>query len=159
MTGRFIFTVESCFIVPDKVTGGGYDTKFSGKYGAINLGYLLHSKSSLNIYPLAGIGFGNVSLQIIENSALGFNETLDNPRRGSSLRRFNLLIDLGLGIDYLVTGNKDKRGKKGFSFGVRTGYSFAPYKHDWLLFDRKVPGSKKTGIEGFYIRGMFGIGR
>ncbi len=156
--GRFITTVESYLIFPDETTGGSYATRFSGDSGCLSLGYLLTPESELNIYPLAGIGWGHLSFRISETGTPAFAEILDNPRRSSSLKRTSLILDLGLCLDHLIIFSKGNRKGPSLAFGVRVGYMFAPYKKDWHLFDRKVSNGPEAGFEGFYIRGLLGIG-
>lgn len=155
---RFLYGGEGQLLFGEQVEKGEFRTSILGSYGLFNFGYLLNS-GDWNIYPHVGIGGGGSRLRITETGKLSFRDILDNPRRESSLLNAYFMLNVGIGADYIfLKPIKDKKKKFGFGFGVRLGYTFAPWISDWHLDKEKLYGGPETGITGPYIRFMFGQG-
>lgn len=136
-----------------------YKHSINAGYGIFNLGYTVFRKSELRIYPLLGIGGGAINFNISEALVpSAFDDVLDNPRRSSQLWTGGFLLNFAVGIDYLLTIGEDEKGKGGFVFGVRAGYTLAPFKSEWVLDDSELADSPETLLTGPYIRLMFGGG-
>lgn len=119
-------------VIVDQDAGETYETALGMSYVLANVGYGLRL-GSLLIVPLIGIGTGGIGLDVTPRP--GTNAILSVLR----MSRTNWLLHVGLGIHWHVGG------RVGLTFGVRLGYLFAPF-------------SKREGIQGPYIRGLFGAG-
>lgn len=137
------------------IARGSFKTSLSGFYGFFDVGYLIHSKHDLNVYPLIGIGGGAMSLKIGPDS---FDDILENPRRGAELSAGGFLLNAALGTDYLMRLWKDEKGEGGLVFGLRIGYTFAPAKGGWEMDGITLSGDPEMGITGPYFRLMIGAG-
>jgi len=130
---RVIIGGEGHGLIEKEVTSESYKTYFGADYGFFNLGYIVYSIGDLRVYPLLGLGGGGMSLNIAERALPSFDEVLNNPKRGVELSTGGFLLDLALGIDYLLKLGKDEKEAGGLIFGLRAGYIFAPIKGDWEM--------------------------
>lgn len=158
IVGRVIVGGEGQALAGDDATSGSYVTSIEAGYGLFDLGYLLVSSGGLNLYPMIGVGAGGMSLRIRERGEPSFDEVLADPRRGSELSNWGLLVSLDLGADYLVVLGEDNEGAGGIALGVRVGYTFAPYTSEWSLEDTEIPEGPDVGITGPHVRLMIGGG-
>jgi len=140
------------------ISGETYKTSLAVGYGFFDIGYILYSKGDLNIYPFLGLGGGGISVKIAEREAPSFDEVLDNPKRSANLSSGGFLLNLALGVDYLLKLAEDENGEGGLVFGLRMGYTFTPIKGDWQMDGIDVSGGPEVGITGPYIRFMIGGG-
>jgi len=137
------------------IASGNYRTSLTAAYGFFNLGYLVHSKGSLNVYPLLGVGGGGMWLKIGPHV---FDEILENPKRSTELTSAAFLLNLALGTEYQLKLWEDEKGEGGLVLGLRFGYTFAPFKGEWTMDGIDVSGGPKIGITGPYIRLLIGFG-
>lgn len=73
--------------------------------------------------------------------------------------RCGFLLDLGVGADYFVKTKTSGNGEGGLIFGVRAGYSFAPWGDSWTMPDLEISGGPTAGLNGPYIRLFMGGSR
>ncbi|MBN2415500.1 hypothetical protein JXO52_06645 [bacterium] len=159
VNGRWILGGEGHTLLGDAVVTGDVTSSLMIGYGFFDIGYLLFSKADLNFYPLLGIGGGGMSLNIGEDIAMiSMDEALDNPNRGISLSTAEFLLNIGVGLDYLIAFGRDETGRGGMLLGVRAGYTFSPFSGGWSVGDVEVTGAPEIGITGPYIRIMIGGG-
>ncbi|MEO0294212.1 MAG: hypothetical protein ABIN61_08360 [candidate division WOR-3 bacterium] len=156
--GKVIIGGEGHGLIGKEVTSGSYKTLISAGYGFFNLGYIAYSNTNLNIYPLFGIGGGGISLRILEEGSLSFDEVLANPKRGVELSKGSLLLNLAIGGDYLLGLKENEEAKGGFILGVRLGYTIAPINGNWEMKGIEISGGPDLGVTGPYIRIQFGGG-
>ena len=155
---RFIIGGEG-YGFGDTASNSQYKVSLGGGYGFFNFGYLLFSSSSIKLYPLLGIGGGGLTLKLIPKSNnLKFNELLSDPKRMSTLSNGFLLVNLGLGMDYLLPLAENKDGKGGVLLGIRVGYILCPAKGDWGVEDIEVSDVPSLDFSGFYFRIVIGGG-
>ncbi len=140
----------------DKVRGN-YKSSIYAASGFVNLGYIVYELSGLKVYPLIGIGAGGLNFSISQDlNSLSFNEILDDPERSVQISTSEFLIQVSLGVDYLLTLAQDEDGQGGLVFGLRAGYCLSPFQSDWMMGDLQISGAPETGMTGPYIRFMFG---
>jgi hypothetical protein len=137
------------------ISSGDYKTSLSAAYGFFNVGYLVYSKDDLHVYPLVGLGGGELWLKIGPHS---FDDILENPQRSAELSTGGFLLNLALGADYLWKLKEDEKSEGGLVFGLRVGYTFAPAKGEWTADGIDISGGPEVGITGPYIRFMIGGG-
>ena len=132
-----------------------FKTTLRGGYGLFKLGYVIYKRGGFNIYPAVGIGGGGITLDIGKKETVPFDDILKSPKRNVQLTTGCLLIDIGVGADYLMILDRKNTGDEGgLAFGVRVGYLAAPYRSDW----GDALDGPDIGFEGFYFRLMFGGG-
>lgn len=137
------------------IPSGDYKASLTGFYGTFDFGVLAYSKRGLNVYPFLGIGYGSIGLKI---GPYVFEDIIENPTRSAELSANGFLLNVGVGTDYLAKIWRDEKKESGFVFGVRLGYTFAPFEYDWLMDDIDVSGGPDIGITGPYFRIMLGFG-
>lgn len=150
---------EGHALLGDEATSGNYKNSVYIGYGFLDLGYIIYSLQELRFYPLLGIGFGGMTLKITEKlTSLSFNEVLNDPERKVELTTGGFLLNLAIGIDYLLKFGENKKEKGGLVLGIRAGYTFTPVKGEWMMDELEISGAPKIGITGPYIRFIIGGG-
>jgi hypothetical protein len=150
---------EGHAVLGDEATSGNNKHSVNIGYGFFNLGYIVYSVQELRFYPLLGLGFGGMTFTIKEDVAsLSLDDVLDNPGRKAEISTGGFLLNLAVGMDYLLKFGEDEKGKAGMVLGLRAGYTFSPFKGDWTMDELKISGAPKLGITGPYIRLMIGGG-
>jgi hypothetical protein len=134
-----------------------FNTAAGAKYSVLNFGYLAHSKKGLMYYPYLGVGLGELKLRIRENSIDSF-EDFTGAQKGSESKRRNSLVNVGGALDYFHKYNPKKKGKNSLMMGIRAGYLFSPWRFKWRVNHVAVPDGPNSGISGFYIRFVLGLG-
>lgn len=171
-TGR-AFNVGAHMILPGGVTLGaewhgfdvaaeeheGHDVGLGGGYGTIGFGYVVELSPRVRIYPRLGLGGGGMGLWMESDSAVGFDEVLEDPQPSVPVRQPVLstgsaVVDFGVGAELLPGG-----WGRGLMVGVRLGYVAAPFTSDWQLFDHAANGGPAASLGGPYIRAVFGVAR
>lgn len=137
---------------------GIYQAAVSGGYGFLNLGYLVYSPGGLNVYPLLGIGGGQIRLKIDQLLNIPDAQPLDNRKARTELSSVSFLVNLGFGMDYLLKLREYQKGEAGLVLGLRAGYIFAPYNEGWEMAGIEVFDNPHIGIKGPYIHLMIGGG-
>lgn len=145
------------------VNGSSVNNKFksslSAGYGFFDLGYLIYSNPSLDIYPMLGIGGGAISLKIRPTSPINFDEALVNPQKGVNLSTGGFLLNFAFGTEYFLKTENGKDYERGLIIGLRLGYVVTPIKGNWKFQGLDVADGPKIGFTGPYLRLEFGGGR
>lgn len=159
INNKVIIGGEGHGVFGKEVTSGNYKNSINVGYGFFNLGYIVYSVKELRFYPLLGLGVGGMNLKIVEKvTSLSFDDVLDDPKRRVELSTGGFLLNLALGIDYLLKLGEDEKGKAGLIFGLRAGYTLSPFKGGWDMDEIEISGAPEIGITGPYIRLMIGGG-
>ena len=159
INSKWIIGGEGGTLLGDNVTSGDYETSLIVGYGLFDVGYIVYSIKDLRVYPLLGIGAGGMTLSIAQSpTSLSFDEVLDNPKRNVEMTTGGFLLNIALGIDYLLAFDADEKGRGGFLLGLRGGYCFSPIQSDWTLGEIELSGAPETAITGPYIRLIIGGG-
>jgi hypothetical protein len=159
INNRFIIGGEGHSLLGGKATSGNYTSSIYVIYGFFDLGYVVYSINDFRVYPLLGIGGGVMNLKITERlTSLSIDDVLDNPLRGVEISTGGLLLDLALGMDYLLKFGGDEKGRGGMILGLRAGYTISPFKGSWKMDEIEISGAPEIGITGPYIRLMLGGG-
>ena len=142
------------------VTDGGFETEISGSFGMFHLGFVPFMGKTFRLYPLIGLGGGEIRLKRIEIVEEGpFDDLYAAPPMNAEFSVSSLLFDAGLGLDFMIVIGENNRGYGGFVLGVRAGYIFSLFTGDWYLMDEtKLTGGPEAGLNGPYIRMVFGFG-
>lgn len=155
---RFVIGLEvQKFIEKKHITTREFNTSIMGKYWLLNLGYLLYSRKGFMIYPLLGMGLGELNLRVIENNISSF-EDITMYQRGSESRTMSLLINMGWGFDYFINFNEKRKGQNNIVVGVRVGYKISAVKFDWSVNHIQVADGPNAGLCGVYLKVIVGLG-
>jgi hypothetical protein len=158
--GRMMFGLEGHGLLGGDGTTADGTTQVSlgGGYGLFRVGYRAYSRGRLDIYPVFGIGGGQMSVKIRERSAPVFDDVLAGPQRSSSLTTGMFLLDFAVGLDYRFVVESDEEDFGGVALGLHVGYTLAPGDTSWKLDDiNNVAGGPSAQIEGFYVRASIGF--
>ncbi|HEY9842770.1 MAG TPA: hypothetical protein V6D23_20055 [Candidatus Obscuribacterales bacterium] len=138
-------------------SGKGDTLGVSSGYGLLNLGYVIFKEQNFSLYPILGIGSGSVRLSSSEalNKLFGFVSSSDV----FDLQSSQVVLDLGLGADYLLDFNGDPNHASGLLVGLKLGYVFVPSPPQWESGGRPVGGSvPNLNAQGPYLSLSLGVG-
>jgi opacity protein-like surface antigen len=155
---RLVLGSEGYLMIGRTASNGAYNSRVDAGMGLLKAGYVVYQNEHFRLYPLAGIGGGGVTLQLQQRNAPTFDELLNDPGQESSTTAIHLLLDLGVGADYLVNLGKSKDGTGNLVIGLRAGYTFSPAQSEWRMGDQIVPNGPSTDFTGPYIRLVIGAG-
>lgn len=134
-----------------------FSTSLSFRYIAVNLGYLMHSKNGLMLYPYGGLGLGRLTLRLTENNIVSINDITAFQRSSESYVK-TLIANLGFALDFFYKYNSKKKGQNNLVVGLRAGYLFSPHRFSWRVNHIQVDDGINQGINGPYIRIVVGFG-
>ena len=134
-----------------------FNTSAYGKYIALNFGYLLYSKKGLMVYPLGGMGFGELRLRVTENNIQSFQD-INKYQKGSESITRSFIVNLAIGADYFFKFNQKKKGKNNLMIGIRAGVLLSAIKDDWSVNHIHVADGPVAGLSGPYVCVVFGLG-
>jgi len=137
---------------------GNFKTSLTAGYGFFDLGYVLHSKGGLVIYPLLGLGGGGVTLGIAESAVPSFNDVLTDPKRSVKLTTGGFLVSFSIGMNYLVNFEEKENEVGGLIFGLQVGYIYAPIQGDWDMDLVDISGGPDVNVNGPFVRFLIGGG-
>lgn len=130
----------------------------SGGYGLFNLGYMVYQENNFNLYPVLGIGSGHISVSGSGslNKVFGLSGSEDITRIDSN----QVVLDIGIGADYLIDFNADAGNASGLLVGLKLGYLFVPSPTQWEANRRLVGGSNLPNLsnQGLYFNLILGAG-
>lgn len=138
-------------------SGKGETLAVSGGYGLLNLGYVIVRQKNFSLYPMIGIGSGGVKINSSEalNKLFSFTSNSDVFELQSS----QIVMDIGLGADYLIDFNADRKLATGLDVGLKLGYVFVPSPPQWESAGRPVGGSvPNLNTQGVYLSLSLGLG-
>ena len=141
----------------EQMTLKAFKTSLSAKYSVLNVGYLFYWKKGLMMYPLIGVGLGELRLQVIENNIQSFAD-IGNYQKGSDSRTRSILLNIGFALDYFFKFNRSKKGQNNLMMGVRVGVLASAAKFDWSVNRVTVPDGPTVGLTGPYVRVVIGLG-
>jgi hypothetical protein len=155
---KFVVGIEvHRFVEKKRTTTKEFNTSILGTYSLLNVGYLLYSKKGLMMYPLFGIGLGQLKLITRENNIQSF-EDITGYQRGSDSKTTGFLTNIGFALDYFLNFKERKRGKNKLMVGLRVGYIYPTTRSAWSVNHIQVEGGPPTGLGGPYIRMIIGLG-
>lgn len=129
-----------------------------GGYGLFNLGYLILNEGNFSLYPLLGLGSGSISVSgsqsLNQLFGLSGNQSIDR------LDSTQVVLDIGLGGDYMIDFNGDPGQTSGLLVGLKLGYLFVVSPTQWESNRRLVGGSNLPSIsnQGLYFQLSLGVG-
>ena len=134
-------------------SNSGYKTSFTGSSRSLDIGCIVYSKRSLQVFPFVGVGIQTVNLSILKTGGDTFENILADPGRGVSIRRRGLMVDVGLQMNILNVAE----GRKHYTLGMRAGYRFVPGDDVWKIDNSTISGGPESSITGPYINVNIGI--
>jgi len=131
------------------------DVSIWGGYAVATGSYLLNPfperVPNLRVYPQLGIGGGTFQFTV-SGSGASFEEVLQNPERGTNLKRWSTLVSAAAGAEY------DLQGLLGLPLrlGARGGYLSAPLATDWLIGSERIERGPDAGLSGPFFHVLLG---
>ncbi|MGQ9560545.1 MAG: hypothetical protein ACUVTG_05350 [Candidatus Oleimicrobiaceae bacterium] len=136
-----------------------YKTNLRAGIGTFDIGYVVTPPARLQVFPMLGIGGGGLEMTVVEKQPPAFGEILEHPARGARLSTGVFLLNLALGVDYLVPTRRHKSAMGGLILGLEVGYTFTPFFFAaWSADDIEITGGPDVGITGPYLRLKIGGG-
>jgi len=155
--GRVIGEVEYIRYINNSVTYNNYIATAGGWCSWVNIGYALINLPFLQIYPIAGIGGGTLSVKVTEDfSSSGFNNILSQTNKIVELEKATYTAFVGGGVDFVIDMGSDS--PVDLLLGVRAGYVFdLSGSSGWASQGVALPGGPSSGFSGALIRVFIGI--
>lgn len=128
----------------------------NGGYGVFKLGYLVIQEPGFSLYPVMGIGSG--SLNVSSSRALNqiFSFAGDEVFQ---MQTPQIVLDLGVGADYMIDFNGDPSQDSGVNLGLRLGYAWVPSPQQWRSGQRLLAGQvPNMSVQGPYLQLSLGGG-
>lgn len=144
---NFVIGGEGAAVGPSPVGNLNGNAEMSAGYGMFSAGYILPVKSTVMIYPIAGIGWGGSGLKI--NYASGKIEEYSAK---------SMFITTEVNADIFMLNDKASDTKAGFKIGLCFGYMFNPVADPWKDKEGKYTNISNTFMNGFYIKLKLGGG-
>lgn len=155
---KFILGLEiHRYLERNVISSKEFNTSSYGRYIILNFGYLLYSKKGLMVYPLGGMGFGQLRVRVTENNIQSFQD-LNLYQKGSESKTRSFMVNLAVGADYFFKYNHKKKGKNNLMIGIRAGVILSAIKDDWTVNHIHVADGPVAGLSGPYIKIVFGLG-
>lgn len=129
----------------------------SSGYGLFQLGYVVLREQNFSVYPTLGIGSGSVKISGSDplNKVFGFNAAADV----FDLQSSQVVLDVGVGSDYLIDFNGDPAHASGLVVGLKLGYLLVLSPPQWESGGRPVGGTiPNLNAQGPYLSLSLGIG-
>jgi len=171
-SGTFVSQSGGAHLILDRILIGGSGTGLNGfrtaadsgqtlsvnsSYGLLNLGYLLWYEAGFSLYPMLGIGSGSTEISSSHplNGLLG----LSNQTEVYQMRSSQIVLDLGLGADYIVNFNRSAEPQIGLLVGLKLGYVLVPSPPQWQAGQRLLGGNAPNlNAQGPYFSLSLGFG-
>ncbi|PIQ23350.1 hypothetical protein COW36_08385 [bacterium (Candidatus Blackallbacteria) CG17_big_fil_post_rev_8_21_14_2_50_48_46] len=173
LSGTFLSQGGGAHLILDRIILGGSGYALSGfrtanatgeilsvngGYGLFNLGYLVYSDQNFSLYPMLGIGSGNISVSGSSslNKLFGLSSTEEISRMDSN----QVVLDIGLGADYMIDFNGDPANASGLLVGLKLGYLFVASPTQWEANRRILGGTNLPNLsnQGLYFNLTLGGG-
>ncbi len=125
-------------------------TEMGGGFGMGVIGYNVLPLTTMNLYPMLGIGGGGLGLTIRDKTSEKYSELMTDSRQRASVGTGGWLGMAGIGYDWLFVGEINDTQQEGFMIGLRTGYlySFKTKNGDAWHLGEDGPSS---GLDGFFV--------
>jgi len=151
---------EGFGLLGGSVENSDYRVVHAGGYGFLNVGYLAYRSPSFMLYPVLGIGGGNLTLYLKDKNLFteSFDTMLENPGRESIIATGGFLLKFSLMANYIFAGVKENEHSGGFVLGVKTGYIYNVSGDNWSLSGSNLNGAPKAGMSGPYVSIVIGGG-
>ncbi|MBF2054617.1 MAG: hypothetical protein IGS03_14320 [Candidatus Sericytochromatia bacterium] len=135
----------------------GQTVSVNGGYGVFQLGYQIVKENGFSLYPILGIGSG--STQISSSEPLNGLFGLTGSQNVYQMQSSQVVLDLGLGADYLVNFSAHPDWDAGLLVGLRLGYLLVPSPPQWQSGPRLLSGNLPgLNNQGFYVNLSLGLG-
>ena len=143
----------------------GKTNQIQTKYFIGQVGYALWTGWRFTIYPILGVGAGNLILTLKDRAGGAslpgsanptFDDVILSPGAQSKMSGFYVLVQPGIGFDYLMLRNSSDH--VGISFGARVTTSISPNRTTWKYLGNEVFGGPDAGPTSTSIRLSLGIG-
>ena len=151
--------------VGEEASPSGRTNRLETTYVMATVGYALFTGWKFTLYPYLGIGGGQVALSlksrdggptVSTTSNPTFDEVVLSPGRSSTMKGSYILVQPGLGFDYLLQRNQ--KDHLGITVGMRFSTNLSPNRTTWKYQGRDVYGGPDVGPVGTSFRLIFGIG-
>jgi hypothetical protein len=155
--GRVLGEVEYIRYINNSAAMNNFIATAGGWCSWVNVGYALINLPFLQIYPIAGIGGGTLSVKVTEDfSAAGFDNVLLQTNKIIELEKATYTAFIGGGVDFVIDMGEDT--KIDLLLGARAGYVFdLSGSSGWASQGVALPGGPSSGFSGALIRVFIGI--
>ncbi|NPU99782.1 MAG: hypothetical protein HPY53_00200 [Brevinematales bacterium] len=155
--GGIIAEFEYLRYINNSATGNGFIATAGGWCSWVNVGYALINLPFLQIYPIAGIGGGTLSVKVTEDfSVNGFDNILSQTNKIIELEKATYTAFIGGGVDFVI--DMGPESQVDLLLGARAGYVFdLSGSSGWSSLGVSLPSGPSSGFSGPLIRVFIGI--
>jgi hypothetical protein len=126
-----------------------YRSRIGGSYALADVGVAVVRAKGWAIYPVAGVGASQLSVNVREQGLFTFDEGLARPAREVGMSGFGATAHAGILIEKHI-----QHGKTEFGFSLRAGLTRGFGSQAWTSDVNRVDGGP-TGIRARYVRFAF----
>jgi hypothetical protein len=128
---------------------------FKAGCGYFNFGYMLCATKRSVFYPVVGLGGGGYTMDVnLKNVNSNFQDQLNTPNGGASLRGGGFMINSQLCYQYFFAG----QDKQGFFLGLKAGYRYCPTNWNMSVNGSLVSHAPTVNMNGAYVSIILGGG-
>lgn len=149
----------------EEANPSGKTNQLQTTYFMGTLGYPAFTGWRITVFGFLGVGYGSLKLTL-KNRDGGptvpndrdptFDEILASPGSRSDISGNYVMVQPGLGIDFLVLGDED--AARGLTLGLRVGSAISPNRTKWKYGGRDVFGGPDAGPTAGTLRVQAGYG-
>lgn len=151
---------EGAGLLGGTVENSNYKVIHAGGYGFFNVGYMAVRTSSFMLYPMLGLGGGNLTLYINDKSqAVGsFDDFMKNPAKESIISTGGFLLNFSFMANYIIIDTKENDQSGGFIVGLKAGYILNTSGNNWVFSGETISNTPAAGMSGPYVSIVIGGG-
>jgi hypothetical protein len=147
--GPLMFGVGFQQLITQDHSDAAYRTRMSGSYALLDVGVAMLNARGWAIYPVAGLGTSQLSVNVREKGSFTFDEGLSRPSRELGMSGLGALTHAGLLVERRL-----RRGESEFAISVRAGITRSLGSQAWSSDASTVQGGP-SGVRATYARIAF----
>ena len=147
--GRMFFGASFQSLITRDNSNDAYRTRLGGAYTLLDVGVAVVDRDTWSLYPVAGIGLTQLSVNIREMGEFTFDEGLSRPSREIGMSGLGAATHAGLLIE-----RRFHRGEAEYALAIRAGITRGFGSQSWMSDAKKVDDGP-SGVRGSYLRLMF----
>lgn len=130
---RFVFGVESMLYIPagEKGARNNMEVDVSAVAMTFQFGYDVLKWRELRLYPLIGVGFNVLIVDIYSKDEVEFDDLVGQEHEGTIIGSIGLILDAMIALEYQMEYSAEMDYRKNIIFGLRGGLIYTPIDLAW----------------------------
>jgi hypothetical protein len=147
--GRMLFGASFQSLITQDQKNDAYRTRLGGAYTLLDVGIAVVDRDKWSLYPIAGVGLTQLSVNVREIGVFTFDEGLASPAREIGMSGLGAATHMGLLLE-----RRFHRGTAEYALAIRGGITRSFGSQSWTSDANKVDDGP-SGVRGSYLRLMF----